>query len=399
MTAMIEPARRLAPQLVEWRRDFHQFPELAFQETRTGERIRTILQDLPLEVRSPVARTGVVAILRGARPGKRIALRADMDALPLEEQTNQPFKSRISGVAHACGHDAHMAMVLGAARLLSAQREAIAGEVVFLFQPSEEVLPGGAPQMIAEGALEGVAEIFGLHVLPLLPVGAVGLRRGPTMATPSDLTFVVEGVGGHAALPHRAIDPIPLAAQLVMALQTIVSRRTDPLQPVVLSITSIRGGETYNVIPTQVELKGTLRTLSLEVREAIDAEILALARGVVEGQGGKLHYRHERGYPVLVNHATSVERVARVAQGWLNVVDSLPPIMAGEDFAYYLERVPGAFAFLGCAGEGTPCFMNHHPCFDLDESCLPLGAALLASLALDYLENENLGAAAKTRSR
>jgi amidohydrolase len=203
------------------------------------------------------------------------------------------------------------------------------------------------------------------------------------MASPSDLTFVVEGVGGHAALPHRTVDPISLAAQLVMALQTIVSRRTDPLEPAVLSITAIRGGEGHNVIPPRVELHGTLRTLSLEVRERLDREILALAKGVVEGQGGKLQYRHERGYPVLQNHAASAARVERVARGSLRVIESFPPLMAGEDFAYYLEKVPGAFAFLGCAGAGTPCFINHHPSFDLDEGCLPLGAALLASLALD----------------
>jgi amidohydrolase len=383
MTAIAEQAQSFAADLVRWRRDFHEHPELAFQEHRTSERIRAALSDLPLEVRSPVARTGIVAVLRGARPGRRVALRADMDALPVEEQTHQPYRSKTPGVAHACGHDAHMAMLIGAARLLASRRDSLSGEIVFLFQPSEEVLPGGAPLMIAEGALDGVAEIFGLHVLPLLPVGCVGLRSGAAMASPSDLTFVIEGKGGHAALPHHAVDPIQIAAQVVLALQTLVSRRTDPLDSVVLSITSIRGGEGYNVIPPQVELKGTLRTLSTEGRERLDREILALARGIVEGQGGKLQFQHERGYPVLRNHPSSVARVAKVASSSLRVVDGFPPVMAGEDFAYYLEKVPGAFAFLGCAGAGMPCFINHHPSFDLDERCLPLGAELLAGLALD----------------
>ncbi|MFO0983899.1 MAG: amidohydrolase [Planctomycetota bacterium] len=238
--ALLQLAREMMGDLVAWRRDFHQHPELAFREERTARRIVLALRGLPFEVRHPVARTGVIAKLRGGRSGARVALRADMDALPMDEQGDQPYRSRHEGVAHCCGHDAHLAMLLGAARLLASQRDAFAGEVVLLFQPSEELLPGGAPAMIEAGALEGVAEIFGLHVLPLLPVGAVGLRSGPAMASPSDLTFTVRGVGGHAALPHQAVDPIVLAAQLVLALQTIVSRRTDPFEPVVLSITAIR---------------------------------------------------------------------------------------------------------------------------------------------------------------
>ena len=374
----------MAGALVEWRRDFHRHPELGFEEHRTSGVVRAFLESTGIETR-PCGRTGLRGVLRGALPGRTVALRADMDALPVAEAAGHDYASLNPGVMHACGHDGHMAMRMGAARLLAARRDALAGNVVFLFQPSEERFPGGAPLMVAEGALDGVDAIFGLHLWQPLPSGIVGLRAGAFMAQADEFEVVVRGRGGHAAQPHLTIDPVVAASHLVVAAQSIVSRSTDPLEAAVVSFTTMHGGRIHNIIADSVTLTGTVRTLDPGTARAVRARFVEVCESACRVFGATADVTYTEGYPPLVNDAASVERVTRVAARELGAdrVRTIPPSMGGEDFAYYLQRVPGAFAFLGI-GDGRP-HPHHSPHFDIDESVLPVGARLMAAVALDML--------------
>jgi len=384
-----ERIRVLHPQLVERRRDFHRHPELAFQEVRTSGIVAEWLQALGLEVRTGVAQTGVVATLRGAKPGPTVALRADMDALPIQDVKNCDYKSTVDGKMHACGHDAHTTMLLGAASVLAGLREELAGNVVFLFQPAEEG-PGGAEPMIAEGALEGVDFILGQHMAPTMPAGMIGVCEGPAMAAPDEFKLVIKGVSGHGAYPHISVDAIPLTAQVITALQTIVSRTVDPLQSAVLSIGTINGGYGFNVIADRVELTGTVRTFDGLLREAIPQRMEAIIKGVTAAFGGSYELEYIYRYPPLINDAAACELVRRVGREVLGddrVIDA-PPSMGGEDFAYFLEKVPGCFYWLGCkhpqpVHEG---YNLHHAGFDLDEEALFFGTQMLVEGTLAYLK-------------
>ncbi|MBZ5499459.1 MAG: amidohydrolase [Acidobacteriia bacterium] len=380
-----DEAQSLAEELIRWRRDFHRHPEIACQEHRTSAVIRQFLESLALQVRA-CAGTGLIGELQGMPGGKTIALRADMDALPLKEEGDKDYASENPGACHACGHDGHMAILMGAASLLSRRSGEFPGKIVFLFQPAEEKLPGGARQMIAEGALQDVDAIFGLHLWQGFPTGTVACLRGAMMASTDEFAITVAGKGGHGAMPQVAVDPILATSQLVVNLQSIVSRNVDPLQASVVTVGKIEGGFAHNIIPSQASIYGTVRTFDREIQRLIEKRIEEIMEGTCRIFGAKGILKYERGYPALVNNAAMSDLVLEVARRTLGAgcVQEAAPVMGGEDFAYYLQQVPGAFLFFGM-GDGTE-FPHHHPAFDIDERALPQATLLMSSLALEYLK-------------
>lgn len=383
MSALLEQAKSLESELVDIRRDLHQHPEIAWEEVRTGRRTAEFCESLGLRV-IRAAKTGTVAILNPDKPGPAMALRADMDALPIHEENQVSYKSTIAGKGHLCGHDAHTAMLMGAAKMLVRYKDKIPFPVRFLFQPAEEVPKGGAEVMISEGHLNGVSEVFGLHVNPLLPCGTLGTRPGALMASMDRIEIHVDGVGGHGAMPHLSRDPVVAAAQIIVALQSIVGRRVDPLESAVVSICQLDAGSAFNVIPPTVRLIGTMRSLTPEIWQALPQWIDEIATNVARGMGCSARLDVIRGTPVLVNHAEPVEKINRAFRRLGGSPLEVKPTMGGEDFASYLLKTPGCFAFLG-AGNGTPetsqCF--HHPRYNIDEKALPWGSALFTQVVLD----------------
>jgi amidohydrolase len=381
----------LADEVVATRRDFHAHPELGYQERRTAGIVAARLRELGLDVREHVAETGVIGLLRGARPGPTVLLRADMDALPIQETGDAPYRSTIPNVMHACGHDGHTAVLLGVARLLAGQRDSLPGTVKFVFQPAEEG-GAGAKRMIEEGALESpsVEAAFGIHLWNDGPVGAVGVRDGAFMAASDSFDLVVKGQGGHAAGPHRTIDPVVTAAHLIVALQTIVSRQVDPLQSAVVTVGHIEGGHARNVIPDEVLLQGTVRTFDPGLRQAMPERLERTARSVCAAFGGECGLRYWFGYPPTVNDpgmADLVREAAREVVGEERLVVA-PQVMGAEDMSYFLERVPGCFFRVGSANAERGLTRPHHnPAFDFDEDALPIGVEVLARTARRYLES------------
>ena len=374
----------MAAQLVAWRRDFHRHPELAFEERRTSATVRKVLEECGIEVTS-CAGTGLRGVLAGALPGPTVALRADMDALSVAEETGAEYRSQNAGVMHACGHDGHMAILMGTARVLSRHRATLAGRVVFLFQPAEEDPPGGATRMIEEGALEGVDRIFGLHLWQPLPSGVVGLRAGALMAQADTFKVVICGRGGHASQPHLVVDPVLAASHVVVAAQSIASRFIDPQEPVVVSFTTVHGGRVHNIIPDTVTLTGTVRVFGAGVQRVVKERLRDVCEQTCRAFGATAEFEYEDGYPPVVNDAAMADLVTRVATrelGGARVV-TMDPVMGGEDFAAYLQHVPGAFAFMGI---GSPASHPHHSArFDIDEAVLPFGVRLMAAVALEAL--------------
>ena len=391
LQAVRRHVRAVTDFVVSTRRDIHEHPELGNQEQRTPALIVGALSALGIELRERVGGTGVVGVLRGAHPGPTLALRADMDALPLAEEAERPYRSRVPGVMHACGHDGHVAMALGAAHVLHALREDLHGNVKFLFQPAEETY-GGASEMIADGCLtrEPVVDaIFGLHVEPLGPVGQLWLRNGTIMASSDVLRIVVQGKGGHASEPHDCIDPVPAAAQVITNLQMLVTRRFDVKSPVVITVTYLQAGSAFNVIPSEVVLAGTVRTVDPKVRTAMPERIEHLVRHTVEAFGATAAVTYIFGSGVVVNHAAFsdfVRQVVSQTRGSNAVREMAHPVMGAEDFGLYLEQVRGAFAFLGARPAHQQPFPCHHPQFDIDERALPVGVEVLSSVALSYLD-------------
>lgn len=380
-------AAALSGQLVRWRRHLHANPELSGEEAETARFVAAELRRLGLSPVEGVDGThGLLADIPVGH-GPCVALRADTDALPIQEETGLEFASRRHGVMHACGHDAHTAMLLGAAALLMERREQLRRPVRLVFQPHEEKFPGGAPAMIRGGALAGVERIFGIHISSDLPLGILGLRPGPMMAGVDDLSIEVAGRGGHAAMPEQCVDPILAAAQFVTTLQGVVSRALSVEETAVVSITRFEGGTANNVIPDAVRLGGTIRTFDTGVRERIHARLRAIAEGVAAAAGATIRLDIQPGYPVLVNDAGVTEAVLRAARraGFSEAaMQTIGRVGGGEDFAYYLQQRPGAFAFLGARNPAKRCeYPHHHPRFDVDEDALPRGAALLAQFALD----------------
>ena len=384
-------SNKIFPELLRLRREFHQYPELAFTEFKTSERVAKELKKLGLQVKSGIAKTGVVGILSVKKKGKTVALRADMDALPIQEQTNFPYKSKTKGLMHACGHDAHMACVIGAATILSELKKELNGNVKFIFQPSEESPPGGAKPMIQEGVLKNpnVSGIFGLHCDSSIPVGRIGVKEGPFMAQADSFDITIKGVSGHGARPHDGIDAILVAAQVIQALQTIVSRKIDPVQPVVVSVGKIEGGTKRNIICDKVTLEGTARSLNKEVAKRIPVLLKNIISGVTRSAGASFELNYSLGYPVLINNPQATDMARVTIEGMFGkqaIFEIKKPLMGAEDFAYYLEKVPGSFLRLGIRNpEKGAIYPWHHPKFTVDEDAIKIGSSVLAGVAFDFL--------------
>jgi amidohydrolase len=374
----------LRPQVLAWRRHLHSHPELSFQEHQTALYIKAALGEMGLQPTSPTA-TSVVADLDGARPGRTIAIRADIDALPIQEDTGLPFASQTPGVMHACGHDSHAATLLGVAAALSATREDLAGRIRLIFQHAEERAPNGAPQLIDVGVLDGVDMIIGQHVLPALPVGVIGVSPDLLLASCDIFEIELTGRGGHGAMPHESRDPLAAAAELVQAINRLIAREVDPRQTAVASITRIRAGDALNVIPSKAELGGTLRAFDRSVRDQLRARVPELAAQVAAANRMEAHVNFVVGLPALVNTAAIVEVIERAARRCDAdlVLQRLDPISGSEDFACYLEHVPGAYMFTGAmpAGVDEP-FPHHHPCFDIHEDAMAHATAILTEAAM-----------------
>jgi amidohydrolase len=373
----------VAERAIALRRDIHRHPELGFEEVRTSALIERELDALGIEHRR-VATTGVVGVIRGALPGKTAALRADMDALPIVEQSGEACASEIAGKMHACGHDAHTAMLLGAARVLASRRATMAGTVVLLFQPAEEG-PGGAEPMIAAGVLDEpkVDAIAMLHVDPRLRTGAVGITPGPVNAAADELHLTVRGKGGHGGYPHLATDAIPATAAVVLALQTIASRETDPLAAIVVSLGTISGGYRNNVIADEVKLTGTIRTYDPAIRNGVEAKVRRIVEGVAAGYGCTATVEIVYGYPPVVNDPALARAFAAYLTAQTGIAtEPLAPTMGAEDFAYFAERVPAVVGRLGIRNEALGSIhAGHSPQFRLDEGAIPTGIATLVAFA------------------
>ena len=386
---MLKQSYHIQEEIIEWRRDFHTHPELGFHEFRTSGKVADELEKLGYKVRRNVGRTGVVADW-GDDSGLCIAVRADMDALPILEANEVPYKSQNDGTMHACGHDSHTAMLLGVATLLV--KEKFPGKVRFLFQPSEEAGDeegiSGAPRMIADGAMQGVDMVIALHVDPAQPVGDIQISDGPSSGGVDSWYGKIVGIGGHGAAPHHTVDPFYISAHVMMALNAIVSRRLDPFNPAVVSIGTMNGGFTQNVIPAQVEITGTLRYTEKKVQQQIHKEIRR-AFELAKTLGGDYELKIEIGAPPMINHPEASKLIETVAVDLLGR-EHVAPLSKGlgaEDFGSFTEKAPGAMFTLGTRIEGDERFL-HHPRLDLDERALPIGTAVLAETVLRFLRNE-----------
>lgn len=376
-------------EMVEIRRHLHQYPELSFEEVETPKLIAEYHEKLGHEVRTGVGGRGVVAVLRGAKPGPTIALRADFDALPIQEENDISYKSKVDGVMHACGHDGHTATLLGLAKALNRMKEDLQGCVVFIHQHAEELIPGGAIAMIEDGCLDGVDVIFGTHLWANCPLGEIGYRTGPFMAAPDRFDIKIQGYGGHGSQPELTKDSIAIAGQLIVNMQQIVSRRVSALDSAVVSICSIEAKNPFNIIADSAVLSGTVRTFKEEVRDRIEQEIERIVKGTCLAADADYAYKYTKGYPAVVNHKEETEFIAEIAKMAPSVtsVKEYAPQMGGEDFAYYLQHVKGTFFYTGAELEGRESsYPHHHPKFDIDERALLTAAQVLGTATLEYMK-------------
>lgn len=394
---MLEPIKSLAQhytdEIIANRRHLHMHPELSFHEKKTARFVADQLRNIGLAPQEGIADTGVVVLIEGRNPeSKTIALRADMDALPIIEANDVPYKSLTDGVMHACGHDVHTSSLLGTARILHALRDQFEGSIKLIFQPGEEKIPGGASLMIRDGVLENPAPqgMFGQHVAPNIPVGKVGFREGLYMASTDEIYLTVKGKGGHGAMPEYNIDPVLIASHIIVALQQIVSRNSPPKIPCVLSFGKVTANGATNVIPNEVHIEGTFRTMNEEWREKGHKTMVKMAEGIAEAMGGSCDFEIRKGYPFLKNHPELTRRAKGYATDYLgaeNVID-LDIWMAGEDFAFYTQHTDACFYRLGTRNEARGIVSSvHTPTFDVDEAALPLGAGLMAWLAVNELKS------------
>jgi len=379
---ILNRAAEMQDEITGWRQHIHRTPELGFDLHQTADFVAARLREFGCDdVVTGIARTGVVGIIKGRLgPGTTVGLRADMDALPIKETTGKPYASTVAGKMHACGHDGHTAMLLGAAKYLAETRN-FAGSVAVIFQPAEEG-GGGGHEMVKEGLMErfGISRVFGMHNMPGLPVGQFAIRPGPIMAATAEFTIRVTGRGGHAAMPHQSIDPIVAASQIVLALQTIAARTIDPLEAVVVSVTKFHGGDAYNVIPEQVELAGTVRTLKKEVATLTRERMQTICEGIAKASGTAVTFQYHPNYPVTVNaadEAVFAGDVAATVAGEAAIHRAIAPLMGGEDFSYMLDARPGAFIFIGNGDTAN----LHHPGYDFNDEAIPHGVSYWVKLA------------------
>jgi amidohydrolase len=384
-----EMAREIKQEVISWRRHLHQHPELSFEEEKTAQFVYDTLASFGnLELSRPT-RTSVMARLIGTNPGKTMAIRADMDALPIQEENTFEFASKNPGVMHACGHDGHTAMLLGTAKILSSLKEYISGEVRFFFQHAEELYPGGAEEMVQAGVMDGVDLVIGAHLWTPIEIGKVGVVYGAMMAAPDTFWITVKGQGGHAAMPHQTVDSIAIAAQIVTNLQHIVSRNTDPLDQLVISVTQFIGGTTHNVIPGSVELCGTARCFDENLRESIPRKMERVIKGITDAHDAEYEFTYEFGYRPVVNDdevTRVIEETVREVFGE-DALDHTRPNMGGEDFSAYQQKAPGAFFFVGAGNEEKEsAFPHHHARFTIDEEALEIGIKTFLHATLTFLK-------------
>jgi|JI10StandDraft_1071094.scaffolds.fasta_scaffold177334_2 amidohydrolase len=388
LSTLLDDARAMAPQVIDWRRHLHRHPEVAFHEHQTAQFIHDVLAGIPGLVVTRPTETSVMARLVGAQPGRVIAVRADIDALPIHEENDVDYRSQVDGAMHACGHDGHTSIVLGLVSVLARYRDQLAGEVRFFFQHAEELAPGGAEEMVRRGVMDGVDAVIGIHLWAPMEVGRIGIVAGPAMAAPDNFTCTITGAGGHAAIPHNTIDPIAIGAQVVTALQHIVSRNIDPLDPAVVSITQFHAGTTFNVIPNSAELAGTFRYFDGALRERIPELMERIIKGICDAHGATYTFAVERGYRPVVNDAALSARLERVVERTFGADVLLPtrPTMGGEDFSAFQQKAPGVFAFVGAGNAFEEIlYPHHHPRFNVDEASLDIGLRYLTAATLDLL--------------
>lgn len=382
---ILNRAAEMQAEVAAWRRHLHLTPELNFDLYETSAFVAAKLKEFGCDdVATGIARTGVVGIIRGRSPGGTVGLRADMDALPIMEASGKPYASTVAGKMHACGHDGHTAMLLGAAKYLAETRN-FAGSVAVIFQPAEEG-GGGGNVMVQEGMMErfGIQKVFGMHNEPGLPVGQFATRVGPIMAATAEFTITVKGKGGHAAMPYQTVDPIVIASQIVTAMQTVVSRNADPIESLVVSVTKFHAGDAYNIIPETAQIAGTVRTLKKEMAELAEKRIRAIVEGIASAGGAHAVIDYDSNYPVTFNHAEETlfaGEVAKSVAGDRNVETDMPPVMGGEDFSYMLNVRPGAFIFIG---NGDTAGL-HHPAYDFNDEAIPHGISYWVKLAENAL--------------
>lgn len=379
-------SQSLVDDVIRIRRDLHVHPETAFAEHRTASIVAERLRRLGYAVHEGIGRTGVVGVLTGARPGRTVMLRADMDALPVAEENEHSYRSQIQGVMHACGHDGHVAILLGAAALVAARREELAGTLCLVFQPAEEGA-GGAKAMLDDGLFErfGIERAYGLHLSTKYPTGVLGFRAGPMYASRDSIEIDILGVGGHGSAPHDAVDPIYAAASFITSVQQVISRQIDPLEPAVVTIGSIHAGTIHNVIPRTCRMLGTVRAFSEGVRDAMAERIERVLRSCCDASGAEYRFTYFDRYPVTSNDPDQTQYaggLARATFGDARVVEATQ-LMGAEDFSFYAQRVPACFYTLGCRGGPETSRPHHSSLFDFDEACLPTGVAMMTALALD----------------
>ncbi|MBS4188781.1 amidohydrolase [Bacillus sp. FJAT-49705] len=387
MSNLFAKLEKYYDEMVSIRRFLHQHPELSFKEVKTANYIQTYYEKLGIEVRGNVGGNGVVAKIYGSKPGKTVALRADFDALPIQDEKDVPYKSLVPGVMHACGHDGHTATLLVLAKSLHEMRDELEGTYVMIHQHAEEYAPGGAISMIEDGCLNGVDVIFGTHLWASVPTGTIQYRVGPIMAAADRFEITIQGRGGHGAQPHKTKDAIVTASQAVVNLQQIVSRKVNPIDSAVVSVGSFVADNAFNVIADKAKIGGTVRTFSEDIRANIEKEIERIVKGTCYTADSTYQYLYERGYPAVVNHRNETEYLIECAKNIDDVttVEETEPHMGGEDFAYYLQHVKGTFFFTGAKPENTTeNYPHHHPKFDIDEKAMLIAAKTLGSAALQY---------------
>lgn len=376
----LQKAEQVVEQVRHWRRYLHQHPELSFQEHQTAQYVYSVLEKMDAFELSRPTKTSVMARLKGAKPGKTVAMRADMDALPIQEQTGLPFASVNAGVMHACAHDGHTAMLLGAAKVLTDMRHELHGEIVLLFQHAEEVPPGGAQEMVAAGVLDGVDCVTGIHLMSTIPAGVIGIRTGALTSASDVFKITVQGKGGHASTPELTIDPLAAGAQMVTALNHIVSRSVAPLHSAVVSVTKFQGGgSALNVIPDTVSIGGSVRVLDGQTRELIKKRIHEIAEGIAKANGAEVAVDYTYGYNPVINDSKVTEKVRAVLKEHFTnqTLTELEPMMGGEDFSAFSDEKPGCFVMIGAGNKQKEMvYPHHHPKFDIDEDALKEGVKL-----------------------